>query len=351
MPRRAILLFAVILLAGFGAWFLWRARAGEERVTAVSLAARLAEAPFDGEVRLELAEKEYQGGMKFLKEDLPWPTGTSETEAIEAWREELNLWAENGEDVETLRATARTSPRAFARVYPVRRTALGRRLLRRSILHFRQAEALGASLTPNQINRVGNAYFNLGEGTYRFAEKYMRRSTEGGLSSAHAFTFLGNIGYLSGDTPAALGWYRKALELAPEDPIIAYNLGLAYTENGDPKAALPFLQGAVESLGNREDLSEEEIALLAQAQLALGVAAFRTGAHDEAIRAFQDLLETNEKSLEARYWLGITYAESGKIAQAKEQLSQVVRADPNYRAGDARARLRLLEEGRRPAGR
>lgn len=348
MPRRAILSLAVVLLAFLGAWFLWRSRGGDERVTAATLSARLADAPFDAVARLELAEKEYQGGMKFLKEEPPWPTGTGETEAIEAWREELDLWAEYGEDVDALRATARTSPRAFARVYPVRRAALGRRLLRRAVLHFRQAEALGSSLTPNQVYRVGNAYFTLGEGTYRFAEKYMRRSTQGGLSSAHAFTFLGNIAYLSGDTPAALGWYRKALELSPEEPVIAYNLGLAYTENGNPKDALPFLQGAVEALGNREDLSEEEIALLAQAQLAHGVAAFRTGAHEEAVRAFTDLLETNDKSLEAHYWLGITYAESGRIAKAKEHLQRVLRADPGYRAGDARARLRLLEDGVRP---
>ncbi len=134
MPRRPAFYFALALLFLMSLFLLWRTRRGEEAETAVALAARLSRNPFDNETRLALAEAEYRGGMRFLREEPPWPTGTSETEAILAWQDELAVWATYGEEIGELRRTAQSSPGAFARLFPARRSALGRRLLRRAIL-------------------------------------------------------------------------------------------------------------------------------------------------------------------------------------------------------------------------
>jgi cold shock CspA family protein/cytochrome c-type biogenesis protein CcmH/NrfG len=93
----------------------------------------------------------------------------------------------------------------------------------------------------------------------------------------------------------AIGAYREALQAAPKDASVHYNLGLALHETGRRAAAMAHYR---EALRLRPDHAETH--------LNLGTALYENGQLEEAVEAFQSAL-TLEPLTDAYYNLGLVH--------------------------------------------
>lgn len=133
------------------------------------------------------------------------------------------------------------------------------------------------------------------------AEKYLAKmldSKKGNLTRADLVTFnrLGIALKLQGKWEAAIENYQKALEIAPDDEGLHYNIGVAYFEGGR-------IQEAVRSFGKALQLNDSFHKGNERVCLNLANAFFRAGSMPRTERFLRDALETNPNSGPARQLL------------------------------------------------
>jgi len=168
----------------------------------------------------------------------------------------------------------------------------------------------------------------------------------------------------SGDYQSALAAYRKALELAPQDPVVWRSLGVAYTRLQDYPKAIEHFRGSL-ALRPRQPqvLVELGFALLqhgepdsamsqykqaidldpwdAGAFANFGVASLRRRSIRPAIEALERAVQLNPGLAEAQFALASAYGQLGDTARALAALERGLEFDPR----NAAAR-RLLESAR-----
>lgn len=120
----------------------------------------------------------------------------------------------------------------------------------------------------------------------------------GALQSTVNYERLGVNALDKKEWAAAATYFRKGLELAPDNPSLGHRLGTALFLNGDA---------------------------------------------DAAMEQFEDVVRRSPGFAKARYSLGVLLIASGRATEGVEQLAAAVRSDPNY----IEARLRLAEALRR----
>ncbi len=134
----------------------------------------------------------------------------------------------------------------------------------------------------------------------------------------------------------ALAEYRKALELAPDDPVVRQSLGSALAATGDLAGAFEQYGEAVRLAPGDPDLNHD-----------LGVVAAGLGRLDEARRHLEKALELRPEFPSARLKLAGVEQRSGRHERALALYARVLEADPS----NAEARLgrvrSLLGLGRR----
>lgn len=139
------------------------------------------------------------------------------------------------------------------------------------------------------------------------------------------------------DLGQALKYLTIAEKRRPNDPVIQYDLGLAYYERGLKADALTHLKKALTIKPNYPE-----------AENALGRYYAEQGQYDLAQHAFQKALANpfyNTPQL-AHYNLGLVHEKKGDSQSALKQYQEAVRLQPNY--GAAYYRMgQLLEEVRR----
>jgi Flp pilus assembly protein TadD len=168
----------------------------------------------------------------------------------------------------------------------------------------------------------------------------------------------------SGDLQGALVTYRKARELAPDDPAIWRSLGVAYTRLHDYPSAIEHFRRSL-SLRPRQpqvlvelgyalsQQGEPDSAISAYRQAIdldpwnpgayanLGVASLRRGAVQPALDALERAVQLNPGLAEAQFALASAYGQLGDTKRALAALERGLEFDPN----NAAAR-RLLEANR-----
>jgi Flp pilus assembly protein TadD len=80
-------------------------------------------------------------------------------------------------------------------------------------------------------------------------------------SNPYYYAWLGDLAVDEQDWPAALGFYKKAVKLLPEDSRLLYSLGVAYAEVDMPDIAKVFIQQAIEHAKLRSDIEAYQIRL------------------------------------------------------------------------------------------
>jgi len=145
----------------------------------------------------------------------------------------------------------------------------------------------------------------------------------------------------------------KAIELDEAMPVAYFVRGLAYRELGDRAHALVEAQKAIEydpnyagahvllaTLQYFNGEAQEALRLLTRAialnpnhpynySFHLGQAHYILGGYDEAIAAFERVLESNPATERAHLWLAAAYAQVGRGDDAEWEMEQVLSADPD----------------------
>ncbi len=157
------------------------------------------------------------------------------------------------------------------------------------------------------------------------------------LESATAFEHRGNQALDEGDFPAAIEFFRRAVELEPNNPSMRQRLGAALAFNGDTR-------GAAEQL---------EEALLIAPQFALAHVGLATvwaheGRFQEAIERYELALEYQPDYVEARLGLAEILRNSGRLQESLSHYAQVVEVEPSFVGawvGRAESLIRLERYG------
>lgn len=171
---------------------------------------------------------------------------------------------------------------------------------------------------------------------------------------------IGRAFLAAGRTEDALGHLRKSAEIDPKQPEVDFALGQALLETGRAADAVPHLRRAYDARV-RVDLSGFDLARAltasgdrsaaigvlqsvrpgrdddADSWFALGQLAFELQAVRLAEAFYVQAAQARPTFAVARRQLGLTYAVSGRLADAARELEQAVRLDP----ADAAAQLNL----------
>ena len=147
---------------------------------------------------------------------------------------------------------------------------------------------------------------------------------------------LGNLGVVysrMGKTTDAIRVYRSALKLAPKDPLLNLNLGLAHLKLDNYAAAKTHFQTTVDAQPGNAQARE----LLASTQLF-------TGEVDKAI----PVLEASEKHSSTLYFLSVAYLKQGRREEARTTIdklfSMLAPAQANFLVGRAYYESTLFDD-------
>ncbi len=129
--------------------------------------------------------------------------------------------------------------------------------------------------------------------------------------------------------------YKKTLAVAPDAYFIHNNLGAAYWNRGEEKAAEQEWNEAVKLAPNDEYVLHN-----------LGLVSKREKRYEEAVGFFLRALRRRPNYTDAHLDLGLTYKEMGMLKEAEEQLRSAVALSPlSVRAGNSLGEL-CFDEGR-----
>lgn len=137
-----------------------------------------------------------------------------------------------------------------------------------------------------------------------------------------------------GDLPGAEARLRRALEVRPQDPVVAADLAAVQAESGRPDEALALARAATER-------APEQVT----ARAALARALLASGVYDEAAAAYADLAEARPALAAAGE--GAALLAAGRTADAVTRLDAAAAArpeDPTIRKNRALAHLRRAAE-------
>jgi tetratricopeptide (TPR) repeat protein len=135
-----------------------------------------------------------------------------------------------------------------------------------------------------------------------------------------------------GKTDQAVASLKKALELAPQDPVtlqLMVNLLAAAGREAEAKTYMEQLPAG----------ANVDPAVL----LNLGIKAFNEGKMDQAFAEFDRVVKENPQLPDAYYYRGLVYLNQGKNAEAKADFQKLIELDPNHaNAAEAREFLKDL---------
>jgi tetratricopeptide (TPR) repeat protein len=133
----------------------------------------------------------------------------------------------------------------------------------------------------------------------------------------------------------AVTHYRHAMELRPTDADVSYNLGVTLVELGKLDEAVALLRRAL--MSNPDN---------ARANHELGVALAAQGNADQALTYYRKAVELQPEFTEARVTLADTLAEGGHYGDAATHYRVAVRLDPGNATVHNNLAVVLQEEGR-----
>ncbi len=153
------------------------------------------------------------------------------------------------------------------------------------------------------------------------------------LESAAVFAQRGNQALDDDDHSAAIAFFRRGIELEPDNPSIRQRLAAALVMSGDGRGAAEQLEEAVRVA--------PEFAL---AHVGLAALLAAAGRHQDAIDRYSRALEYDSEHIEARLGLAESLRASGRLAESLPNYAQVAEVEPGFVEawiGGAEALIRL----------
>lgn len=150
---------------------------------------------------------------------------------------------------------------------------------------------------------------NLRERNYERARDPLERALRIDPASVEAHVLYAVLSNGEGEPDIAEDYFRKAVQLGPEDPQALSNFGSYLIARGRPEEAVPLLKRAVEDPGYLQR---------SQAYENLGVASMRTGDTAAAQRAFVRAVSLNPNQARSSLELADLAYNSGDFADAQD---------------------------------
>jgi Flp pilus assembly protein TadD len=152
-------------------------------------------------------------------------------------------------------------------------------------------------------------------------------------NDAGVLAILGTLEESRGDMAKAEAYYRKALEIQPQQPVAANNLAYRMLVNGENvDVALTLAQTARQAMPNSPDTADT-----------LAWAYYYKGAYGFARDLLENALKTEPNNASMQYHLGMVYGKLGDKSTAAIHLKKAVSLAPDSPTGkDARAALQGL---------
>jgi tetratricopeptide (TPR) repeat protein len=242
-------------------------------------------------------------------------------------------------------------PRLGAALFGLGRVALAKRDYARAVTHLE--EALKQDPLASIVHYpLAMAYRGLGE--LGKAESHLRQrghvdpvppdplmsELNGLLHSALAYERLGVKALDKKEWQAAAAYFRKGVELAPDNASVRHRLGTALFVNGDARGAMQQFEEVVRRSPD-----------FAKARYSLGVLMIASGRENDAIEQLSAAVRYDPNYVEGRLRLAEVLRRSGRLEESLSQYEQVIAIDP--RAAEARfgfaitlVRLRRYQEAR-----
>lgn len=190
------------------------------------------------------------------------------------------------------------------------------RYLRKGIVLSRIEDVLAKT-----YHVLGMAYFEKGELYYELAAEYLEKAIAGGYAGGESSEILGYCYYRLGDLEAAVEHLEKAVREEPNDVARLY-LAYAYRDQEKYESARQELSYLLENTG--DDMVYE------QASAVMVWIDFQEERYEQAKRGIQRILERNERSSFAHYWLGNIFEQQGDLISARKEWRMALRIDPNH---------------------
>jgi tetratricopeptide (TPR) repeat protein len=154
---------------------------------------------------------------------------------------------------------------------------------------------------------------------YRSAETIWRKALEVAPNNPRAYANLGSAITEQGRVDEAIGYYRKALELKPDYADAHNNLGLLLKSQGRFDEAIEHYRRALEIKPGFAEVYNN-LGSIYQAQ----------GKFDEAVEYFNRALELAPDFAEVHYNLGIIFRLQGRVDEAIEHYRRALRLKDDY---------------------
>lgn len=146
-----------------------------------------------------------------------------------------------------------------------------------------------------------------------------------------------------GDYESALNTYRQALDLAPNHPVILYEMGFSYISMGDYESALEMADRGITEAIKRDDI--DVIPSLLDLK---GSALDNLGRSEEAIDVYLEALDKYGVSNTYLYYnLAVSYYRAEKREEAAEALTRGLLINPNHASSNYLIGKIFMEDGKR----
>lgn len=188
---------------------------------------------------------------------------------------------------------------------------------------------------------------------YRLALTLLGKLRAGQGNSLYYWDATGYVHLELGNNELAVEACKRALQIAPHEPTIYFNLGLAYARSGRSEEAVSAFRSAaaldpnnpkiLHSLGSTLTkmgrLTEAIDVLRLASQLAsekqeilttLGMVCGIADQHVEAVRSLESAVSHGARDATTYYYLGLSYRCLGRNSNALSSLRSALDADPNY---------------------
>lgn len=149
--------------------------------------------------------------------------------------------------------------------------------------------------------------------------------------SVKALAYLGQIAFMKNRPEQAIGYYKRAIALSPDEARYHYNLGVIFLRINDNQSALQSFDKALKAGGSDPQVFQN-----------LSTAYSRLNEPELAIKALNRALMINPQSIESLFQLGDLYYSKKDLLSAADTYRKIVNITP----GDKNTEDALLKLGK-----
>lgn len=194
------------------------------------------------------------------------------------------------------------------------------------VLRWKAELMLGGKIQDNEsaldslisVFREINKYDSAAHYAAAFADDYqeVKHWRKAGDAYYQAFTFAVDEAKVRQLAQSAKTYYNKILDSGENDLGARNNLAMMLVSTGNP------MQGVMKL---REILAEDP--LNEKSLMNMGALSIESRQFEKAVERYKKVVDNYPENLQARYWLGVCYFETGRLQEAKEQLEKVKTMD------------------------